>query len=32
MFKGTYLEEHLCTAASEDVFIRQRTIKIYKEF
>ena len=32
LFKSTYLEEHLRTAASEDVFMKLRNIKIYKEF
>ena len=32
IFKSTYFEEHLCTAASENVFMKLRKIKIYKEF
>ena len=32
IFKSTYFEEHLHTAASENVFIKLRKIKIYKEF
>ena len=32
MFKSTYLEEYLRTAALEDVFMKRRKIKIYKEF
>ena len=29
MFKRTYLEEYLQTAASENVFMKLRNIKIY---
>ena len=32
IFKRTYLEEHLRTAASQNVFMKLRKIKIYKEF
>ena len=32
IFKSTYFEEHLCTAASENMFMKLRKIKIYKEF
>ena len=32
MFKSTYFEEHLRTAATENVFRGLRKIKIYKEF
>ena len=33
VFKSTYFEEHLRTAASENVFMKLRKIKIYhKEF
>ena len=32
IFKSTYFEEHLRTAASEYVFMKLRKIKIYKEF
>ena len=32
IFRSTYFEEHLCTAASENVFMKLRKIKIYKEF
>ena len=32
IFKGTYFEEHLRTAASENVFTKLRKIKIYKDF
>ena len=32
IFKSTYFEEHLCTAAPENVFMKLRKIKIYKEF
>ena len=32
IFKSTYFEEHLRTAASENVFMKLRKIKIYKEF
>ena len=32
IFKSTYFEEHLCTAASENVFTKLRKIKIYKDF
>ena len=31
-FKNTYFEEHLGTAASKNVFMKLRKIKIYKEF
>ena len=31
-FKSTHFEEHLRTAASENVFVKLRKIKIYKEF
>ena len=31
-FKSTNFEEHLRTAASKDVFMTLRKIKIYKEF
>ena len=32
IFKSTYFEKHLCTAASENVFTKLRKIKfIYKE-
>ena len=31
-FKNTYFEEHLRTAASENVFMKLRKTKIYKEF
>ena len=30
--KNTYSEEHLRTTASENVFMKLRKIKIYKEF
>ena len=29
IFKSTYFEEHLLTAASENVFMKLRKIKIY---
>ena len=32
IFKSTYFEEHLRTAASENVLMKVRKIKIYKEF
>ena len=32
IFKGTYFEEHLRTAASKTVFMKLRKIKIYNEF
>ena len=32
VFKSTYFEEHLRTVASENVFMKLRKIKIYKEF
>ena len=32
IFKSTDFEEHLRTAASENVFMKLRKIKIYKEF
>ena len=32
IFSSTYFEEHLRTAASENVFMKLRKIKIYKEF
>ena len=32
IFKSTYFEEHLRTAASENVFMKLRKIKINKEF
>ena len=31
IFKSTYFEEHLHTAASENVFMKLRKIKNYKE-
>ena len=31
IFKSTYFEEHLHTAASENVFMKLRKIKIYNE-
>ena len=31
IFKTTYFEEHLRTAASENVFMKLRKIKIYSE-
>ena len=31
IFKSTYFEEDLCTAASENVFMKLRKVKIYKE-
>ena len=32
IFKSTYFEEHLRTAATENVFMKLRKIKIYNEF
>ena len=32
IFKSTYFEEHLGTAASENVLMKLRKIKICKEF
>ena len=32
ILKSTYFEEHLRTAASENVFMKLRKIKIYTEF
>ena len=32
IFKSTYNEEHLRTAATENVFMKLRKIKLYKEF
>ena len=32
IYKSTYFEEHLRTAASENVFMKLRKIKICKEF
>ena len=32
ILKGTYFEEHLRTAASENVFMKLKKIRIYKEF
>ena len=32
IFKSTHFEEHLRTAASENVFVKLRKIKIDKEF
>ena len=32
IFKSTYLEEHLRKATSENVFMKLRKTKIYKEF
>ena len=32
VFKSTYFEQHLPTAVSENVFMKLRNIKIYKEF
>ena len=32
IFESIYFEEHLRTAASENVFMKLRKIKIYKEF
>ena len=32
IFKSIYFEEYLRTAASENVFMKLRKIKIYKEF
>ena len=32
IFKSTYFEEHLRTPASENVLMKLRKIKIYKEF
>ena len=32
IFKSTYFEEHLRTAASGSVFMKLRKIKIYKKF
>ena len=32
MFKNSYFEEHMRTATSEDMLMKLRKIKIYKEF
>ena len=32
IFKSIYFDKHLRTAASDDVFMKLRKIKIYKEF
>ena len=32
IFNSTYFEEHLRAAASENVFMKLRKIKVYKEF
>ena len=32
IFKSNYYEEHMQTAASENVFMKMRKTKIYKEF
>ena len=32
IFKSTYYEEHMQMAASQNVFMKLRKIKVYKEF